>query len=104
MYNWLLNRLHPINYKTITSCKGELVESSEIFTFSGYVSYSFEHLVNAGVDVTGIKASIVTDKVGRDKLEEGYLIEIENGFYAITKIISYTNPFSSDQATFEVLI
>lgn len=100
----IAERFIPIKYKTVELIRGELIESDEEFTFYGYMTSSLEHLVNAGIDITNISATVITNLENVKCLKEGYLIDVDGKYIAITKIIKYRDPFSDEYNTFEVLI
>lgn len=103
MYNYFKSRFVDINYKTVSLIQGEF-EESDVKTFKGYISHSLQHLIDAGVNVDNIKASIITSSEFISEVIVGSMIEVDGEYVKVKKIHPWRNPFGDDISTYEVLV
>ena len=104
MYTKLYDRFESINYKNCRLFHGEYEETGTQGLLQGYKSFDFEHLIKAGIDVTNVSATIITDGVNAALVQEGDLVEINHKFVVITKKLYYRNPFGANYDTVELIV
>lgn len=106
MYSQLKSRFITLEYKTLTRKHGELIESEETYTFKGYISYSFEHLINSGVDIKDAKATVITTptEIIEALKYDGISILVDANFNKVRNVIPYRDPFTSNVGTYELVI
>lgn len=106
MYKHIVTKFVPLEYKRLTRSQGELVESEETYTFKGHVSYSFEHLVNSGVDIRDVKATIFTtpSNIEEALTYDGIAILVDKSYLKVRKIIPYFDAFTRKIAKYELIV